>query len=140
MKPSREIAKLWDEFESYIDNAYVAGVENCDAIRDYSNEHSYGRQLKELLALETQNERQHRRGFRPDGWRARISSDAAAKLMIMQNAAEGMRMKKMPSAIEFITFRKTAAESRLVGFIIRSQHRFQWMHDLEQLDYAQLMK
>lgn len=130
---------LWAEFREAINKAYADAKIDDDQIclRDYVENISWSDDLARLLDRETENERQHRKG-RP--MIAGFSAGTAAKLLIMQNAVKGYLDPAMPKATAFITWRQTAAETHLIGFLAKAKFDPKWVEAVEKYDYAQLMK
>jgi hypothetical protein len=131
------IARIWSTLRDIIDKTYQANVgEDAKSLRDYARNQSWSDDLEKLLAEETANERQHRslrsvRGF---------SSSDAAKLIICGNVLRGTELTEMPSALTFITFRRTAAEANLLGYLIRANVTPEWKVAVSSLDYAECME
>lgn len=131
------IARIWSQLRDIIDKTYQANVgEDARALRDYARNQSWSDDLEKLLAEETANERQHRslrsvRGF---------SSSDAAKLIICGNVLRGAELTEMPSALTFITFRRSAAEANLLGYLIRANVTPEWKDAVSSLDYAECME
>lgn len=131
------IARIWSTLRDLIDTTYQANVgDDAKALRDYARNQSWSDDLEKLLAEETANERQHRslrsvRGF---------SSSDAAKLIICGNLLRGAELTAMPSALTFITFRRTAAEANLLGYLIRANVTPEWKQAVSSLDYAECME
>jgi hypothetical protein len=57
----------------------------------------------------------------------------------MSQAAVGSKLDEMPAGTEFLIFRQTAAEARLIGFLARNFITDDWRNRVEALDYADLM-
>jgi hypothetical protein len=138
-KQKATITVCWNELRDAIDAAYknapVASDESS-ALRDYAQNISWHDSLDRLLRDETENEKQHRstrsiRGF---------SSRDAARLILMNNIARGSFLPEMPSALTFITFRKSAAEANLLGYLIRHSLKAEWCQTVDSLSYTDLMK
>jgi hypothetical protein len=133
----QHITHLWSELRGIIDKTYQANIgEDAKSLRDYARNQSWSDDLEKLLAEETANERQHRslrsvRGF---------SSSDAAKLIICGNVLRGAELTAMPSALTFITFRRTAAEANLLGYLIRANVTQEWKDAVSSLDYAECME
>jgi hypothetical protein len=138
MNTKQQVNKLWNEMREAINNAYNAKPNDDEtyALRDYVENQSMCDALIGLLDAETANEGRHRNG-RPTI--KGFSSETAAKLIIMGNVADGSVALTMPSAIAFLVWRKTAAESRVLGFLAAGFIRAYWYEDVKKLDYAQLM-
>ena len=85
---------------------------------------------------ETANERQHRSNRTVQGF----SSKTAAKLIILDNIADGSRLLEMPKSTMFLVMRKTAAESIVIGWLLRHTLTAEWRDAVKSLDYATLMK
>jgi hypothetical protein len=133
----QHISHIWSELRDIIDQTYQANIgEDAKSLRDYARNQSWSDSLEKLLAEETTNERQHRslrsvRGFSP--------SDAA-KLIICGNVLRGSELNEMPSAMTFITFRHSAAEANLLGYLIRANVTPEWKQAVSSLDYAECME
>jgi hypothetical protein len=133
----QHITHLWSELRDIIDQTYQANIgEDAKSLRDYARNQSWSDDLEKLLAEETANERQHRslrsvRGF---------SSTDAAKLIICGNVLRGSELTEMPSALTFITFRHSAAEANLLGYLIRANVTLGWKQAVSSLDYAECME
>ena len=133
----QHITCLWAELRNIIDQTYQANIEeDAKSLRDYARNQSWSDDLEKLLADETANERQHRslravRGF---------SSSDAAKLIICGNVLRGSELAEMPSALTFITFRHSAAEANLLGYLVRANVTPEWKRAVESLDYAECMQ
>ena len=131
------IARIWSQLRDIIDKTYQANVgEDAKPLRDYARNQSWSDDLENLLADETANERQHRslravRGF---------SSSDAAKLIMCGNVLRGAELTAMPSALTFITFRHSAAEANLLGYLIRANVMPEWKDAVSSLDYAECME
>jgi hypothetical protein len=131
------IARIWSQMRDDIDKTYQANVgEDAKSLRDYARNQSWSDDLERLLAEETGNERQHRsqrsvRGF---------SSSDAAKLIISGNVLRGTELTAMPSALTFISFRHSAAEANLLGYLIRANVTQEWKDAVSSLDYAECME
>jgi len=131
------IARIWSQLRDIIDTTYQANIgEDAKSLRDYARNQSWSDDLEKLLAEETANERQHRslrsvRGF---------SSSDAAKLVICGNVLRGSELPEMPSALTFISFRHSAAEANLLGYLIRANVTPEWKASVESLDYSECMK
>lgn len=137
----REVNRLWQEFRQAINTAYADASKrnNQDGIclKDYAENISWSDDLAKLLASESANEKQHRSN------RTSIpvfSVDTAAKLILLGNVAEGLQLAEIPRATTFLIFRKTAAEARVIGFLIRNYLPTEWCSAVASLDYAKLMK
>lgn len=133
----QHITQIWSELRNIIDQTYQADIgEDAKSLRDYARNQSWSDDLEKLLAEETANERQHRshrsvRGF---------SSSDAAKLIICGNVLRGSELTEMPSALTFITFRHSAAEANLLGYLIRANVTPEWKDAVSSLDYAECME
>jgi hypothetical protein len=131
------IARIWSGLRDTIDKTYQANVgEDAKSLRDYARNQSWSDNLEKLLAEETANERQHRsqrsvRGF---------SSADAAKLIICGNVLRGSELTAMPSALTFISFRHSAAEANLIGYLVRANVTPEWKDAVSSLDYAECME
>lgn len=129
---------LWNEFRESINKAYAAAKAEDDTIclRDYAENVSWSDDLQRLLDEETNNEKQHRNGRSVVGF----SPATAARLLIMQNAVKGYLDPEMPKATAFITWRRSAAESHLIGFLAKAFIDPNWVKSVESFDYAKLME
>lgn len=131
------IARIWSELRDIVDKTYQANIgDDAKSLRDYARNQSWSDDLEKLLAEETTNERQHRslrsvRGF---------SCSDAAKLIICGNVLRGAELTAMPSALTFITFRRSAAEANLLGYLIRANVTSEWKDAVASLDYADCME
>jgi hypothetical protein len=131
------ITRMWSQLRDIIDTTYQANIEeDARSLRDYAQNQSWSDHLEKLLAEETVNERQHRsprsiRGF---------SSQDAAKLIICANVLRGSELTEMPSALTFISFRHSAAEANLLGYLIRANVMPEWKQAVSSLDYAECME
>ena len=137
----REVNRLWDEFREAINEAYRLADESRNedgvCLRDYAENISWSDDLAKLLASESANEKQHR-SSRPAV--PGFSVDTAAKLLLLNNAAEGSQLSGIPCATTFLVFRKTAAEARVIGFLARHFLTPEWREAVAALDYAKLMQ
>lgn len=141
MKTKPAIDQLWDQMRGFI-NAEYASTKNINtdeggALRDYAENISWSDDLEKLLSIETANEKQHR-GNRPTP--KGFSSQTAAKLILMRNVADGSFMAAMPSALTFITLRKSAAEAQLIGYLIRHKATPEWAKLVREFDYSKIMQ
>ena len=133
----QHISQIWSELRDIIDQTYQANIgQDAKSLRDYARNQSWSDSLEKLLAEETTNERQHRslrsvRGF---------SSSDAAKLIICGNVLRGSELTEMPSALTFMSFRHSAAEANLLGYLIRTNVTPGWKQAVASLDYAECMK
>lgn len=140
-----QIDSLWDQFRDAIDAAYAESQKkdfsgdayaDSSCLRDYARNISWSDDLVKLLANEEANERDHRRNRpSPKGF----SVTSAAKLILMNAACTGSQQAEMPKATIFLTFRKSAAEANLLGFLTRKQITRDWRTTLTSLDYSKLM-
>ena len=141
MDRTKYIDGLWREFEQFFTAAYndkAGDSEERAALRDYTPNQTWHNELEALVEAEVKNERQHRRGA-PANFKAPISAYTAAKLLIMNAAADGAQQEKMPSALLFITWRRTSAEANLLGYLIRRQVQVSWIAAVKTQDYAEIM-
>lgn len=138
MQTHETITQLWEGLRDAIDAAYKTNNGNIGGIlRDYARDGSWADDLEKLLQEETANERQHRRDrSAPKGFSARD----AAMLLLCRNAAKGSQLKVIPSAVDFLQFRKTAVEAEVLGWLIRDHVKPEWIARTESLDYAKLMQ
>lgn len=138
MNTKQTIDQLWDEFRQSINEAYAsAKVDPLLCLHDYAENISWNDSTARLLGRETANERQHRSN-RPSV--PGFSAESASKLILMSQAAVGSKLDEMPAGTEFLVFRQTAAEARLIGFLARNFISDEWRARVEALDYAELMK
>lgn len=136
-----QIDSLWEQFEDAISAAYKEGHKNnnddVSCLRDYARDISMNDGLRALVGRETANERQHRR-YRPSV--SGFSCESAAKLILMEQAATGSELEQMPKGTEFLIFRRTAAEARLIGFLSKAFITPAWIDVVHKIDYSALMK
>jgi hypothetical protein len=139
------INQLWEQFRDALDAAYAesqtkkfSGDAYADSScrRDYARNISWSDNTEKLLTTETANERQHRHTRTVRGF----SSQDAAKLIICGNILRGSELSEMPSALTFITFRASAAEANLLGYLIRTHVTPEWKASVQSLDYSECMK
>jgi hypothetical protein len=131
------IARIWSGLRDIIDTTYQANVgEDAKSLRDYARNQSWSDDLEKLLTEETAGERHHRSSRSVRGF----SSADAAKLIICGNVLRGSKLTAMPSALTFITFRRTAAEANLLGYLIRANVTQDWRDAVSSLDYAECME
>ena len=141
----QHINQLWGQFRNAIDAAYAeaqtknfsgSAHDEVNCLRDYARNVSWSDDTEKLLTTETANERQHRqsrsvRGFSPQD---------AAKLIICGNVLQGSELAAIPSALTFITFRPSAAEANLLGYLICAHVTPEWKQAVSSLDYSECMK
>jgi hypothetical protein len=136
--------QLWEQLRDAIDAAYAesqkthfsgSAHDESSCLRDYARNVSWSDDLAKLLAVETANERQHRQTRTIRGF----SSQDAAKLIICGNVLRGSELQTIPSALTFMTFRASAAESNLLGYLIRAHVTPEWKKAIESLDYSECM-
>lgn len=133
----QHINQLWLGLRDAIDRAYQSATnDESKSLRDYARNISWSDDLEKLLASETTNEKQHRNTRSVRGF----SSQDAAKLIICGNVLRGSELKTIPSALTFITFRKSAAEANLLGYLIREHVTPDWKASVQSLDYSECMK
>ena len=133
----QHITQIWDGLRDAVDRAYQsATTDETKALRDYARNISWSDDLEKLLASETTNEKQHRNARSVRGF----SSQDAAKLIICGNVLQGSELETIPSALTFITFRKSAAEANLLGYLIREHVTPEWKQSVQSLDYSECMK
>ena len=141
----QHINQLWEQFRDAIDAAYAdaqtknfsgGAHDESSCLRDYVRNSSWSDAVERLLASEAANERQHRQNRTIRGF----SSQDAAKLIICGNVLRGSELAEMPSALTFITFRPSAAEANLLGYLIRAHVRTEWKQSVAFKDYCQCMK
>jgi hypothetical protein len=141
MRTKQRIDHLWQDFEDAINAAYLEANktrdENGACLRDYARDISWNDNLAQLLRRETANEKQHRNS-RPSV--PGFSAESAAKLILMNQVGAGALLPTMPLATEFLQFRQTAAEARVIGFLVKKFITVEWRTSLAHLDYSQLMK
>ena len=141
MNTKQQVDKLWEQFRAAINSAYDAAdkARNEDGIclRDYAENISWSDDLASLLGRETANERQHRSN-RPSV--PGFSNETAAKLILMNNAADGADMENMPKATAFLLFRHSAAEAQVIGYLAKDRLSAEWCKEVDSLNYAELMK
>jgi hypothetical protein len=141
----QSINQIWEHFRDAIDAAYAASQSkefsgsayaDSSCLRDYARNISWSDACEKLLATETANERQHRQSRTVRGF----SSQDAARLIICNNVLRGAELTEMPSALTFITFRPSAAEANLLGYLIREHLASGWKSAVQSLDYSECMK
>ena len=144
MNYTKYINGLWQEFRNSIDkafkdNSHMSGdaAWNTNALRDYTTE-GWHDDLAKLLNAETANERQHRNG-RPAEVSPLISSETAAKMILMQKAADGADRDEMPPASHFLVYRKAAVEAEVIGWIARKYLPASWRAAVRTMDYVKLV-
>jgi hypothetical protein len=131
------ITRIWSTLRDTIDKTYQANIgEDAKSLRDYARNQSWSDNLEKLLAEETANERQHRSRRSVSGF----SSSDAAKLIICGNVLRGSELTAMPSALTFISFRHSAAEANLIGYLVRANVTPEWKDAVSSLDYAECME
>jgi len=139
MTLQKQIDTLWNDLCRMIDSAYEQDAEANGALRDYLTKNSgWNHDLENLLGRETENERRHRNGA-PAGFKAPISAQCAAKLILCGNFMEGARKLSAPLATELLVFRHTAVEMAAVGWLCRKQVTKEWTDRVESHDYAKIM-
>jgi hypothetical protein len=141
----QHINQLFSQFRDAIDAAYAAAQtkgfsgsahDEINCLRDYARNISWSDAVAKLLTAETANERQHRQSRSVRGF----SSQDAAKLILCGNVLQGSELQTIPSALTFITFRPSAAEANLLGFLIRAHVTPEWKQAVSSLDYCECMK
>jgi hypothetical protein len=141
MKTKQRIDKLWDGFREAINSAYAEAdkTRNEDGIclRDYVEDISWSNNLANLLAREVVNEKRHRSN-RPSI--PGFSPETAAKLILMNQAADGAIKKQLPLSTAFLVFCQTAVEAQVIGFLTKRHLSQDWYTHLGTLDYAKLMQ
>lgn len=149
MQAKREINVLWEQFQDAISEAYAASNEAYKAgnyhdprqcLKDYAKDIGWTDALARLLGKETAHERRHRSGRPYEARPSDFPLVSAAKLLLMENAKNGANLSEMPPATIFITYRDSAAEAWLVGWLARGFLSKQWRERVAALDYAKLMK
>jgi len=138
MRTHEHIDKMWRGLRDIINETYQnnASMDERLCLRDYAENISWSDDLNKLLAEETHNEKQHRHTRTVRGF----SAQDAAKLILCGNVLRGSELREMPSALTFITYRKTAAEGNLIGWIIREFITPEWRALVEAKDYSELMQ
>lgn len=147
MKPDTQIKELWEQFRDALTIAYT--VENklhgngsahnvAGALRDYARDQMHHDDLRELLDEELQNERQQHSICTRAYPVYCISNLSRAKLLIMQNAVDGCTLDKMPPATIFMTYRHSAAEAMLLGFMAKGSLKHEWRNAVQAIDYTKL--
>lgn len=140
MTLTKQIDALWNDLCGFIDSAYAKDSDANGALRDYLTKNGgWNHDLENLLDRETENEKRHRRGA-PDGFRAPISAQCAAKLILCGNFLEGSRKLSAPLAVELLMFRHTAVEMGAVGWLCREMVTKEWADRVESHDYAKIMQ
>ena len=141
----QHINQLWEQFRDAIDAAYAdaqtkdfSGSANDESscLRDYARNISWSDATERLLSSETANERQHRQTRTVRGF----SSQDAGKLIICGNVLRGSELAEIPSALTFITFRASAAEANLLGYLISAHVTPDWKESVGSMDYSECMK
>ena len=141
MSYKKEISQLWNMFEDALTAGYKASLADPNnsalPLRDYVDD---GRDMRNLVSEETANERQHRRGapYIP-GVRPAVSSNLAARAILLHQVARGSEAKEMPAATCFLIWRRSAAEAFLLGFLVRAHLTDEFRRRAIALDYASLM-
>ena len=142
MGAKRQIDILWSDFREAINQAYAQGEKqhfsgDPSALRDYAENISCFDNTAALLGRETANERQHRRN-RPSV--PGFSVESAAKLILMNHAAEGSKLDAVPDGTTFLIYCQTAAEARVIGFLVKDFITSEWRDRVSALDYSKLMR
>ena len=141
----QHINQLWEQFRDAIDAAYAesqtksfsgSAHDEVSCLRDYARNISWSDDVEKLLATETASERQHRQSRTVRGF----SSQDAAKLIVCGNVLRGSELSAIPSALTFITFRPSAAEANLLGYLIRAHITPEWKQSVQSMDYSECMK
>jgi|HubBroStandDraft_6_1064221.scaffolds.fasta_scaffold03965_10 hypothetical protein len=141
MSYKQDIDQLWRELRTAIDKTYASRPDpdndhDADCLRDYVENRGWSDSLASLLGRESAAERQHRRGHSAI---AGFSIETAAKLLIMNQVAQGSQLVDMPKATAFLVFRRTAVEAQVIGYLIREHLMHSWVAEVDSLDYAKLM-
>lgn len=144
MNTSRTINELWEMLkDGIISNAYNDYAPTGDghspksALQDFTASREF-RELDKMLALECTHESRHRNAA-PEGIRFSVSAKTSAKLLIMQNVADGAtNYDAMPPATIFITYRDSAAIAVLLGYLIRDAAPPSWIHTVRDINYTKL--
>ena len=140
MGAKRQIDILWSDFRKAINQAYAQGEKqdfSGAALRDYAENISCSDNTAALLGRETANERQHRRN-RPSV--PGFSVESAAKLILINHAAEGSKLDAVPDGTMFLICCQTAAEARVIGFLVKDFITSEWRDRVSALDYSKLMQ
>jgi len=136
---TQQINRLWERMQAAIDAAYDHGkTDEAAALRDYASNVSMNGAIEKLLADETANERQHRRGW-PHANDSVIGPMVAARLLLVTKFAEGSELKAMPPATDWLIYRRTAVEAELLGWLSRHAVLDDFRAECKTLDYAKLM-
>jgi len=137
---AKKINKLWDDFTTIIAKAYEsapsedrAGHNVQGALSDYVAGYGNRAKLANLVDTETKHERRHRAARH---WS--ISAEQGARLIIMQCACDGADRKTMPPATIFLTYRDSAAESTLLGFLCSIVMPEDFKQAVRAIDYTKL--
>lgn len=143
------VDRLWREFRDAIDAAYRAhkadGYRHEDdrhVLRDYVRNMSMRDAVDVLEQAEIAGEREHRafgRRLVGDIGR-RMPHEQAARLILLGHAATGAQCAAMPSAIEWLTGRRSCTEAQLIGYLIRAHVSPEWIAACDALDYAEAVK
>ena len=141
----QHINQLWEQLRDTIDAAYAeaqthkfsgSAHDESSCLRDYARNISWSDAAEKLVTTETINERQHRQSRSVRGF----SSQDAAKLIVCNNVLRGSELRAIPSALTFITFRASAAEANLLGYLIRAHVTPEWKQSAQSMDYSECMK
>jgi hypothetical protein len=136
-----QIDQLWKQFREAINKAYDHAAKQRDddgrSLLDYAENMTWSDSLVVLLKRESANEKQHRNS-RPSI--PGFSVETAAKLILLNQVAEGSQLSEMPKATSFLVYRKTAMEARVIGFLVRAFLPAGFHTAVESLDYATLMQ
>ena len=143
LKPAT-IDRLWKQFRTAIDATYTAADHNDPArhLRDYAENVGLVDKLETLVHEETRTERQHRAhdGMYGRPVRRPVSCVHAAKILLLGQAGKGAELSEMPESTDWLTYRRTAVEANLIGFLIRAHVSPEWIAACAALDYAEIMK
>lgn len=134
----------WNEMRRAINKTYAESNNPTDpkrndkaCLRDYAENISWSDNLSALLGREIANERQHRKN-RPSV--PGFSNETAAKVILLNNIHDASKLDTMPNATEFLVFRQTAAEARVIGYLIRHNLHDSWHESVKMTDYSKYMK
>jgi hypothetical protein len=87
-------------------------------LRDYVRNQTWCDKFDALIDRETKHERGHRRGA-PNGWRFKFGAKHGARIVMLSQLGQGAQRTEAPAAASFITWRDTAAEAQLIGWLAR---------------------
>jgi hypothetical protein len=140
MNRTKYVNTKWEEFRRFLTASYASNgrPEEQNALHDYVPNVAYQDALADLLRRETANEKKHRNMTRRNP--RDFSSQIAAKLILMQKAADGSEMKDCPSALQFLYCRREAIEAEVLGWCCRWIITDPWRVAVRALDYPTVMK